>query len=113
MRVTEPFVLNRFEFAIRSILVKGIVDDGEISTNVFLLDEYAFNTHIGAHFDSFFIKNRITLENHFISFDAYYLTGIFIYEIFHPASEYAGSQTAAYIFLQGFFLSLHFIGHSE
>ena len=79
-------MLHSFQFAIGSILIQGIVDDGIISAHIFLLNEYAFYFHFDDGSHSFFIQYRISFHHNIVSLDTYYLTGIFIHKIFYPGS---------------------------
>ena len=106
-------MLNGFKLRVRSILVKGVVDDREITAHFFFLQEYGLNAHFLYHCHIVFVKNAVAVQYDLVTLNGYYFTGVLINEVFRPATQYTGCKTAANMSSQGLLVYLHFISHAE
>ena len=61
----------------------------------------------------FFFEDGVAVEYLLVSLYRNDLAGVFIHEIFYPRLEYAGGQTAAYVFFESRLAHFHLFGKSE
>ena len=92
-------MLNSFQLTVRSVFVQCVIDDSIIATYILLLYENAFYVHVHDHIDGFLVEDRVAFKHDFISLNGYYLAGVFINEIFHPAPQHASGQPATNVFM--------------
>ena len=116
LRITQLTinVLYRFFFRVGRVLLQGIVNNGIVCLQVILLvKKNSRRTRIEDLLDMLFFQNSITIQNDLVPLDRYYLTSIFINEIFVPGLQDTGSQFASHEFLKSCLGSLDLFGQVE
>ncbi|MPN39921.1 hypothetical protein SDC9_187455 [bioreactor metagenome] len=61
----------------------------------------------------FVFEHCFAIDHHFVTFDTYYLTSIFINKVFHPAFQHPGSKFLSDSFFQTGFVYLDFFRQIE
>ena len=80
---------------------------------ILLVEENRLDVCICHHVDVVFLEHRLSVDNHFRTFDVHHLTSLVIYKVLVPCLGHGGCQLLSHILLQIGFGCLHLLGNVE
>ena len=107
-------IYNCLLLRVTGVFLQCVVNDRIVDTRLILLvQKNGLSTALDNIFDVLLSKFSFAIDDHLITLNRNYLTGIFVNEVLYPRCQYTCSQLTAYSLLQVGLGYLHLIGQIE
>ena len=106
--------VDRLLATVTGVLVEGVEDNLVIAgVHILAVQQDCCHARLQNLGDILFLQFSVTVDDHIVTLDAYYLAGILVDKVLTPGTQHAGSQLAADSLLEVSLVDLDLLGQPK